>query len=299
MPVSANPQRIRLELFYPAIRTNIADLRKLIHTESLNSPSLILNEHCGICPFHQHCLREAEADDNLSLLGRMTPKLIRKYESKGIFTITQLSYTFRPRRRRTRQQKAPRQFNVELQALALQTGKIYLNESPSIPENQVELFLDIEGIPDENFHYLIGLLIRNKNRFIEYSFWANCWGDERSVCEDFIEVASSYGNVPIYHYGRYEPKTLLQMQQKYKIDFKQITDRLVNLNSLVFGKVYFPSRSNRLKDLGALVGATWDSPEASGLQSIVWRMQWEDTRSSTLKKMLYPANTVFRFFNSV
>jgi predicted RecB family nuclease len=60
--VSRNPQRIHLELFYPAIRTTIADLRKLIHTESLESPSMILNEHCAICPFHQHCLREAEED---------------------------------------------------------------------------------------------------------------------------------------------------------------------------------------------------------------------------------------------
>ena len=290
VPVSEKPQRISLESLYPAIRTTIADLRKLINTESQEPPSLILNEHCLTCPFRHQCLREAEEDDNLSLLGRMTPKLIKKYQAKGILTVTQLSYIFRPRRRRKRQQKAPSLFNVELQALALRTGKIYLNESPSIPENPVELFLDIEGIPDENFHYLIGLLIRDHDKLTEYSFWANCWEDEKSVFEECIEIASNHGDAPIYHYGSYEPKTLLQVQQKHEIDCKQLTDRLINVNSLVFGKVYFPSRSNRLKDLGALVGATWDSPEASGIQSLVWRMQWENTRNPTLKKMLVSYN---------
>jgi hypothetical protein len=220
----------------------------------------------------------------------MTPKLTKKYQAKGIFTITQLSYTFRPRRRRKRQQEAPPKFSVELQALALRTGKSYLNESPFIPEQPVELFLDIEGIPDENFHYLIGLLIRSHDKLTEYSFWANCWEEEKSIFKDFIDIAFGYGDAPIYHYGSYEPKTLLQVQQKYNMDFKQIKDRLVNVNSFVFGKVYFPSRSNRLKDLGALVGATWDSAEASGMQSLVWRMQWEDTRSPTLKKMLVSYN---------
>lgn len=288
--VSRKPQRIRLESLYATISTTITKLRKLINTESSDPPPLILNVHCSICLFRQHCLREAEETESLSLLAHMTPKLIRKYQAKGIFTITQLSYVFRPRRRRKRQQKASPIFNVELQALALRTGKIYLNESPLIPKNPVDIFLDIEGIPDENFHYLIGLLIVDHDRLTEYSFWANCWEDEKSIFEECIEIASSHGNAPIYHYGSYEPKTLLQVQQKYEIDCKKLPDRLVNVNSLVFGKVYFPSRSNRLKDLGALVGATWDSQEASGLQSIVWRMQWEDTRSPNLKKMLVSYN---------
>ncbi len=213
IPVADKPQQIPLESLYPTIRTTIADLRKLINTESPEPSPLILNEHCSTCPFRQHCLREAEEADNLSLLERMTPKLIRKYQAKGIFTVTQLSYVFKPRRRRKRQTKAPPTFNVELQALALRTGKIYLNESPSIPENPVELFLDIEGIPDENFHYLTGLVIRDHDRLTEHSFWADSWDDEKSIFEECIGIATSYGDAPVYHYGSYERKALLQVQK--------------------------------------------------------------------------------------
>jgi predicted RecB family nuclease len=38
----------------------------------------MLNKHCPSCPFRDACLQRAEKEDNLSLLDRMTPKLMRK-----------------------------------------------------------------------------------------------------------------------------------------------------------------------------------------------------------------------------
>ncbi len=184
VPISKKPHRIRIEPLYPTIQKTITDLQKLIELEPSDPPSLTLNKHCSICLFRHYCLREAEETGNLSLLDHMTPKLIKKYQAKGIFTITQLSYIFRPRRRGKRQQQASAIFNVELQALALRTGKIYLDKSPSISETPVEIFLDIEGVPDENFHCLIGLLIVDHDKLTEYSLWANCWEDEKSIFEE-------------------------------------------------------------------------------------------------------------------
>ena len=40
----------------------------------------------------------------------------------------------------------------------------------------------------------------------------------------------------------------------------------------------FPTWSNNLKALGKLVGASWTTPHASGLQSLVWRHRWEGDR---------------------
>ena len=88
-------------------------------------PLIILNNHCPICPFRKACLDQAEKEDNLSLLDRMTPKVMRKYHKKGIFTVNQLSYLFKPRRRKRKRAPGPVGFNLELQALALRTGKIY------------------------------------------------------------------------------------------------------------------------------------------------------------------------------
>jgi len=164
-------------------------------------PKLILNSHCPLCPFRDHCRKEAEDEDNLSLLGKMTQKIIRRYEKKGIFTVKQLSYVFNPRRRRKKSVAANSVFNLELQALALRTEKIYLHETPLIPTNQVELFLDIEGIPDQCFHYLIGLIAVSKDAIKTYSFWANTHDDEATIFQNFLTVAATYENAPIYHYG--------------------------------------------------------------------------------------------------
>src|SRR5262249_23096999 len=69
-----------------------------------------------------------------------------------------------------------------------------------------------------------------------------------------------------------------------------LADRLVNVASSVYGKVYFPVRSNGLKPLGRFLGATWSDPQASGLQSLAWRQRWELTRDEPLKQSLLRYN---------
>jgi len=62
-------------------------------------PDLVLNRHCSECEFRDRCREKAIEKDDLSLLANITEKERKKFHNKGIFTLTQLSYTFRPRRR--------------------------------------------------------------------------------------------------------------------------------------------------------------------------------------------------------
>jgi predicted RecB family nuclease len=62
-------------------------------------PSLLLNDHCHVCEFQARCRKQAIEEDNLSLLRGMTENEIANYNSRGLFTINQLSYTFRSRRK--------------------------------------------------------------------------------------------------------------------------------------------------------------------------------------------------------
>src|SRR6266511_2673378 len=253
-------------------------------------PPVILNKHCPTCQFRKRCLEQAEKDDDLSLLDRITPKKIRQYHKKGIFTVTQLSYVFKPRRSRKRRTKAPVPFKVELQALALRTGKIYIQELPTLRRREVELFLDLEGIPDQNFHYLIGLLINEPGNHSYHAFWANTPEDEQRIWAEALEKINEHPEAPIYHYGRYKSRAIDGLAQKYQTDGEVLKNRLVNLNASIYGKVYFPSRSNHLKELGKLVGASWTAPDASGLQSLVWRHHWEATGESQYQEMLVTYN---------
>ena len=64
------------------------------------TPPVVLNRHCAVCDFQRRCKTVATERDDLSLLTAMTVRERAKCAAKGIFTITQLSYGYRPRRRR-------------------------------------------------------------------------------------------------------------------------------------------------------------------------------------------------------
>jgi hypothetical protein len=72
------------------------------------APTLILNAHCRVCEFQQRCTAQAKSEDTISLLRGMSEKEVRKQIRKGIFTATQLSCTFRPRRSSKRAGRAVR-----------------------------------------------------------------------------------------------------------------------------------------------------------------------------------------------
>jgi predicted RecB family nuclease len=95
---------------------------------------LTLNGHCQVCEFRQQCREKAKKEDDLSLLRGMSEQEIGRQNSKGIFTVRQLSYTFRIRRRnkRAKKQSFPRSF--ALQALAIRENQIHSTAAtPSRP----------------------------------------------------------------------------------------------------------------------------------------------------------------------
>lgn len=143
------PSTVKLAGKYKEVRRIVETLRAWTSQPVADAPSVVLNKHCPSCPFRDACLQQAEREDNLSLLDRMTPKLMRKYQDKGIFTVRQLSHIYKPRRSRKKTKRQGRH-SLELQALAIRTGKVHVEHLPELPRSTVELFLDIEGVPDRN-----------------------------------------------------------------------------------------------------------------------------------------------------
>jgi hypothetical protein len=172
--------------------------------------------------------------------------------------------------------------------MAIRTGKIYIEQMPVLPRHLVELYVDIEGNPDRDSYYLIGLLVCEGDE-VRHHFW---WADgveEEQIWLVFVETASAFPDAPIYHYGSYERKAFQMLAKRYGRG-AEISKRLVNVAASVYGKVYFPVRSNGLKVLGRFVGATWTYPEASGLMSLVWRHRWEMTKAEQHRLALIQYN---------
>ena len=99
----------------------------------------------------------------------------------------------------------------------------------------------------------------------------------------------------LVHYGSYERSFLKRMCERYGgpaadsiVD--QALKSPVNLLPFLFLKIYLPTYSNRLKDTSAYFGATWRSPNITGIQTIALRCEWERARSVRLKESLLAYN---------
>lgn len=109
VPFAGEPKRVNLDPLYAGISKTVETLREWTR-HAPPEPALIMGKQCQTCQFHDHCISEAERTNSLYLLDRMTPKVAAKYQKKGIFTLTQLSYVYRPRRRKQK----PRASKVRL-----------------------------------------------------------------------------------------------------------------------------------------------------------------------------------------
>jgi predicted RecB family nuclease len=154
-------------------------ISKLLSTDC--PPELVLNRHCAKCEFQARCKEEAVELDDLSRLSGLTDMDRTHYRSRGIFTVTQLSHTFRPRKTSKRAKNPAKPHYFALQALAIRENTVYIHGSPRLPESETEIYLDIEGLPDDNFYYLVGALFVVHGEEIFQSFWGDSKTDELAI----------------------------------------------------------------------------------------------------------------------
>ncbi|MBT7616763.1 MAG: IS66 family transposase [Calditrichaeota bacterium] len=287
-------QRPKLESHYKTVTPAIETLRDLITPPLSQRPPVILNKHCPYCPFRDECKEEAREKDHLSLLQRISPKEIEKHNNRGIFTVTQLAFTYRPRKQRKSKGKIVSKYYHSLKALAIRGKKIYVVNKPEIPSCETMMFFDVEGDPDRDLYYLIGVIICRDGSIEERSFWADNEEEEENIWRRFIELIGQYSDFILFHYGSYEMKFIENMNKKYGTQDRSIIERisrkLVNVLSLMYSNIYFPTYSNSLKDIAGYLGYSWSEKDASGLQSLVWRNWWERTEEEDFKQRLITYN---------
>lgn len=284
-----------------AIKTYLQEaknkLNELIETiTNSKAPRFYQNNYCRVCEFQVPCKAKLVETDDLSLLGRISKKEIIKRNNRGIFSIYQLSYTFRPRKEKNKKgaiQKS-QQFLWELKALALREKRTYVREVPVIKDIKTEIYLDFEGLPEENFIYLIGMLVKDCGNEKWFYFWANSLEEEEDIFKKFINTLSGFNEYIIYHYGNYEIRALKRIKVKldkiYEQKITQIITNSVNILSFFTSTIYPPTYTNELKNIADFLGFQWTDDKASGLQSIVWRKKWELSNDTVYKSQIIQYN---------
>ncbi len=273
--------KVKLDFLYREISFALRKLRIWTSAQEYNPPLLFLNNHCTSCGFLEICNEEATQKDHLSLLKGISEKEIVAHNKKGIFTVNQLAYTYRSRmpRKNTKEYKTPKYYH-SLKALAIRDNKTYIVEPPQIRQPKTFIYFDVEGVPDRGFYYLIGVVMVRNKESKKFSFWADNENEEEKIWIDFLSLVTKQEDFVLFHYGNYEITFINKMHKKYgkpkhnKI-VKSTLANSVNCLSIMYGRCYFPTYSNGLKDIGAHLGYKWTEDGASGLQSLVWRHNWE------------------------
>jgi len=271
--------KVRTPALASKVRKCVENIVALLLSQS--PPDLVLNRHCAKCEFQARCRQKAIEGDDLSLLASMSAKERQKLRGKGIFTLTQLSYTFRPRRRPKRLRDKREKYHHSLKALAIREKKIHIVGSPELKIEGTPVYLDVEGLPDRDFYYLIGVRTGSGETAVQHSLWADTVEDEGKIWREFLGILEAVEKPVLIHYGHYEIKFFEQMRDRYGAPlegssaYKAIASSW-NLLSVIFAQIYFPARGNRLKDVAGYLGFKWSESEPSGLNTIVWRTCWQD-----------------------
>jgi predicted RecB family nuclease len=285
--------KVKTLAFASEVRRRVKDIATLLAGHS--PPDLVLNSHCGQCGFQTRCRTQAMDKDELSLLSGISEKDRKRLHGKGIFTVTQLSYTFRPRRRRRESRGEQEKHHHSLRALAIRENKIH---AVGIPDPKLEgtlVFLDVEGLPDRDFYYLIGVRIQTPDGCVQHGFWAADAKEESLIWNGFLGVLSEIANPRLVHYGSYETIFLKRMCERYGrapagSQAAAAIDHPTNLLSFIYAQIYFPTYSNGLKEITGYLGFQWSGSLTSGLETIVWRHLWEVSRDPALKQTLLDYN---------
>jgi len=285
--------KVNLRHYKRRISWMIPEIRQL--TNSDNRPNLILNNNCQVCEFQKDCEKEAIDKDDLSLLRGMKEKEIRNQNDKGIFTVTQYSYTFRPRKRRRRSHASRRPRFHALQALAIRERKVFVYKKAKIPSSPVKVYMDIEADPDRDFVYLIGMLCADQEDYVrQYSFWADSQKEQSVIAEKFLNAISKFNDFTLFHYGSYETRFLKSLNRLLPAEYENLLDALlrksVNVLALIYENIYFPVYENSLKSIAKYLGFRWSDQELFGLGSIIVRKRWENSNAEILKNKLVTYN---------
>jgi predicted RecB family nuclease len=289
------PTTMRLGDSLTLAREILADIKKL--QQDISSPMLVLNNHCPVCEFRARCFEQAVKEDNLSLLRGMDERQIARLNKKGIFTVNQLSYTFRARRRPKRAKKSPPLHHLPLRALALREKKVFVHGDPVMTLAHTRVYLDIEGTPQDHTYYLIGIHAVSNKCAARETYWADTASnqDQINIFVSLLNHLSQYPEYSLLHFGNYEIAALQYIRahigEPYCGQIDDVLRHCINVLSIITAHIYFPTYSNSLKDIGSFLGHHWSDPSSIGAQTLVWRSDWLSHRDPSAKAKLIRYNS--------
>ncbi len=253
----------------------------------------IANNRCDLCYWYSHCYGIAQSQSHLSLLPGVTPSRYTYLKEHHLTTLEDLA-TADPKRleslpgfgaqvahRIIRQARAMLYNQALPHHLPPDSITYPLLSTTELPTAPIELYFDIEAVPEQNLVYLHGILVVDRPNQTEtfHALLANHQEDEERVWQAFLDLVWQYPTAPIFHFCPYELQTAKRLAETYgsRFPIDALLSRFVDLHERVTRVAILPVESYALKPIARWVGFDWRDPDANGAQSICWYDQWVQT----------------------
>ncbi|MDX2271584.1 MAG: TM0106 family RecB-like putative nuclease [Cyanobacteriota bacterium] len=238
---------------------------------------------CGLCSWRHHCRHLAVTRDPLTLLPGVTGSRYPLLRAAGISSVSDLA-SAKVRSLGALEgmgHKVAQQLIRQAQA-TLRQEAIWLHP-PQLPQANVELYFDVEGDPQQDVAYLLGVLLvdRGSQQTHYHPCLALSPAEEGEAWQAFLSLVTRYPTAPIFHFHAFEVHTCQKLAERYGTPtplLRSLVQRMVDLHDLVTQKVVLPVESYSLKNIARWLGFDWQQSDANGAQSIYWYAQWIETQ---------------------
>lgn len=290
---------VDLSRWIPQMQQILEEFTQVI--ESPQAPEIFISrQKCNLCHWYSHCYAIAHSQQHLSLLPGITPVRYNQLQAISITTLESFANTSLSTLENLPGFEGRIAPKLVVQAQSALEKRPFILPDPLPTEYltftaPIELYFDIEAQPDLNLHYLLGVLVVDRQANTEqfYSFLAEKPADEKLIWQQFLDLVWQYPQAPIYHFCVYEFDTVKQMAKLYgtpNSSVNPVLNRFVDVYEQLTQSVALPVESYALKAIARWIGFEWRDQEASGAKCIYWYDQWLETGDRTLLEIIQRYN---------
>ena len=196
-----------------------------------------------------------------------------------------------------------RKFHERAKLLSAKDGKPYTREPIAFPDNECELFFDIEVDPMRDICYLHGFVERFRRdnateKFVStFAEAATPEAEKRAFGEAWTYIQDRQP-CTIYYYSKYERTIYRALQEKYPDicsadDIERLFDpaNAIDLyNDVVKKTTEWPTWDFSIKTLAKYLGFSWRDTHPSGAASIEWFDRWIQRADPAIRQRILDYN---------
>jgi len=260
-------------------------------------PPPFLKSGCKRTPWYSLCIEETKGCNDVSLIYRLSQADQRRLYDIDIRTVNDMANAnINDLQSKLEDWPFDKIVRLNNQAKTLVSNEPTILRKPEFPDVKNEIYFDIESDPTRDIDYLLGFLVKQKDKDEkpEYQyFFAKDKSEEPEIWRKFLDFLVGLDDFVIYHYAYYERQVFDRLVLRYGAPtalVDKFKENTIDLHIKVIDSVVLPLYFYSLKDVAGYLGYKWDNPEAGGAESVVWYNDWLEKGDTEIMKRLLRYN---------